>query len=166
MTETWEAIDTYEGVTYFQYTKKDYYKNGDVKTEYLCTQPVKLPVDADGNITSSTEAYRTLYKKDGQAAVQADYVVTDYTYYANGKIKTVSANNGYSAEYVYDNDGNVSSEIVNGVKNDIRKHLFWTAGIQARIRQPGQFGTHRQRCLSIDGEDAVLTTDISMRMGC
>ena len=114
--ETWEAIDSYNGNTYFRYEKKDYYKNGNVKTEYTCKEPVKVPVDTQDNIIPSSDVYRTLIKKDGESTNQSDYVVVNYTYYPDGNIKTELSSNGSLIEYEYDLDGNLCQEIKNGVK--------------------------------------------------
>lgn len=165
VTETWEAIDTYEGVTYFRYTKKDYYKNGDVKTEYLCTQPVQIPLDTDDRVIPSTEAYRTLSTKEGQTTTVSDYVVTNYTYYADGNVKTVSANNGYSAEYVYDNDGNVSSEIVNGVKTTYENTYFGQPEYKHEYVSLDGLELTDNDVYQIDGENAVLTTEYRYAYG-
>jgi len=114
--ETWEAIDSFEGKTYFRYVKKEYYKNGRVKKEYSCKEPVRLPVDSQDNIIPSSDVYRALIKKDGQPTTGSDYVVVNYTYYPDGNIKTEQSSNGSYIEYEYDLDGNLCREIKNGVE--------------------------------------------------
>ena len=159
-TETWEAIDS-DSAVYFRYTKKDYYKNGKIKREYICTQPVKIPVDAEDRVIPSNEEFRALAKKDGQLSSQADYVVTNYTYYANGNVKSIAASNGARMDYEYDNDGNLSSEIKNGVKTTYENTYFGQAEKKHEYVNPDSLELTEDDVCETDGEYAVLTIEPS-----
>lgn len=163
-TETWEAIDS-DSATYFRYTKKDYYKNGKIKTEYICTQPVKIPVDAEDQVIPSNEEFRALTRKDGQTSSPADYVVTSYTYYANGNIKSVTASNGTQMDYAYDNDGNLISEIKNGVKTTYENTYFGQVEKKHEYVNPDNMELTENDVYEMDGEFAVLTTQYQYAHG-
>ncbi len=124
VTEEWEAIDAFEGTTFFRFTKKEYYKNGNVKTEYVCTEPVKIMMDGNEKVLPSSGEYPALIKKDGTTTSQLDYIVKNYTYYHNGKIKQTTQNNGAITEYAYDADGNLSMQVVNGSKTTYENTYF------------------------------------------
>ena len=164
LTETWEAIDA-DSATYYRYTKKDYYKNGNVKTEYVCTQPVKVPVDAEDHIIPSSEEYRTLVKKDGQTTTASDYIVANYTYYSSGQMKTVNANNGVSIQYEYDADGNLCTEIKNGIKTTYENTYFGQVTYKHEYLHPDDLELTDSDIYEMDGDYAVLTTEYKYAHG-
>ena len=164
VTETWEAIDA-DSATYYRYTKKDYYKNGNVKTEYVCTQPVKVPVDAEDHIIPSSEEYRTLVKKDGQTTTASDYIVANYTYYSSGQMKTVNANNGVSIQYEYDADGNLCTEIKNGIKTTYENTYFGQVTYKHEYLHPDDLELTDSDTYEMDGDYAVLTTEYKYAHG-
>ena len=114
--EKWESMELYNNYTYFRYTKIDYYKNGQIKNEYICTQGVKISLDVYENVIPLNDVGRILYKKDGQIADEQDFIVKTYLYYSNGKLKEMNESNGSRLEYEYDDDGNLIQEIKNGFR--------------------------------------------------
>ena len=88
LSEQWTPCEVTGGNTVYTYTKTDYYKNGWKKTETAGKDRVALY----------------------QAA--ASLTVKNYTYNGNGKVRTVTDNEGRKTEYGYDDDGNVIREDV------------------------------------------------------
>jgi RHS Repeat. len=86
LSEQWAPFEIVNGNVAYTYTKTEYYKNSWRKSEKTGKDKVALY----------------------QPAVNA--AATEYTYYGNGKVKTITDNENRKTEYAYDNDGNIARE--------------------------------------------------------
>ncbi|EYE87369.1 hypothetical protein Q428_13665, partial [Fervidicella metallireducens AeB] len=84
LTEKWVPVEEISGVTKYSYSKIDYYRNGNKRSEWVSPDKVDLNV------------------------VPTNFIVTSYEYYKNGKLKRQTDTAGRITEYWYDDDLNVS----------------------------------------------------------
>ena len=88
LTEQWTPFEISNGNMMYTYAKTDYDKAG------------KKTVEKSGK------------DKVALYGIPSSFVVKNYTYYLNGKVKCVTDNEGRKTEYQYDNDGNTTEEDV------------------------------------------------------
>ena len=163
--EIWEAIDVSNNSTYFRYTKKEYYNNGNVKKEYVCSQPVSIPLDNNENVLPSDTEYRQLYNKEGQAVLASDFIINEYSYFSNGNVKSVAASNGSVTAYEYDKDGNLVKENKNGNIITYENKYFGTPTRKNEYVKKDSLELSDNDNYEIEGDYAILTTEYVYQNG-
>ena len=88
LAEQWSPFEIANGNTFYTYTKYTYDKAGNKISEKTGKDKVTL------------------------WTIPESYIVKDYTYYKNGKLKAVSDAQGRRTEYIYDADGNMIRQSV------------------------------------------------------
>ncbi|MGE5472860.1 MAG: S8 family serine peptidase [Ignavibacteriales bacterium] len=88
LSEIWTPFELVNNVVKYAYTKTEYYNDSQKKTEYAGKETVEYE------------------------ARPSTFVTTEYTYYRDGKVHTVTHNSGAYTEYAYDDDGSLSMEKV------------------------------------------------------
>ena len=133
LTEKWTPFETVSGSTRFTYNSTFYGKAGEVKQEITGKDTVL---------------------KDGKPAQQ---ITKTYEYYKNGKVRSVTDNEGRKTEYQYDADGNAIQEKVytdteNYIVTDYRYNHLGKVAEKTEHIKAGDF----------EGNDINSTEDVSV----
>ncbi|MCX7922699.1 MAG: S8 family serine peptidase [Clostridia bacterium] len=130
LTEQWTPFEVANGAIVYTYTKTEYDKAGRKTAEKAGKEKV------------------------GLYQIPFTFVTKSYTYYKDGKVKTVTDSSGRKTEYWYDDDGNLEKEVVDVDANT--KNI--TEYISNHLGKVEQKIVHVQE-RDIEGYSITSTTD-------